>query len=85
MLETLMLRETAPTAGKLIREVQGRPRSGAPIVGIERAATSIVNPGPDEELPIGDVLYLLGNAEQLSRVRRLLEGEASLGARLQDD
>lgn len=80
MLKTLTLRETSAAAGRLIGELQVRTRSGAIIVGIGRGPVSIVNPGPDEPLQIGDTLYLIGNSEQLGRAQRLLEGEGQSGA-----
>jgi K+/H+ antiporter YhaU regulatory subunit KhtT len=43
--------------------------TGASIVGIERNGTSIINPGPDEELQAGDQILLLGNKMQLTTAR----------------
>jgi CPA2 family monovalent cation:H+ antiporter-2 len=62
----------SPAAGKLIRELQLRTRTGASIVGIERNGASIINPGPDEELQPGDQVLLLGNPSQLDAARTAL-------------
>ncbi len=61
----------SPVAGKLIRELELRTRTGASVVGIERNGESIVNPGPDEELRAGDKLLLLGSGDQLAQVAEL--------------
>ena len=55
-----------------------RTLTGASIVGIERAGTNLINPGPDEEILAGDRLVLLGSPEQLRLGRRFLEEPASL-------
>lgn len=62
----------APCQGKLIRELALRTETGASIVAIERAGTNLVNPGPDEELLVGDQVLLLGRRSQLDAARRYL-------------
>jgi CPA2 family monovalent cation:H+ antiporter-2 len=59
-------------AGRLIRELGLRTRTGASIVVLERAGTKLINPGPDEEIHAGDRLLLLGTAGQLEKARQLL-------------
>jgi K+/H+ antiporter YhaU regulatory subunit KhtT len=49
-----------------------RTRTGASIVGIERAASNVINPGPDEELQAGDRLLMIGSLEQLAAAENLL-------------
>lgn len=61
----------SPVAGKLIRELEVRSRTGASVVGIERNGENIINPGPDEELRAGDKLLLLGSSDQLAQVTEL--------------
>ena len=58
----------SPVASKLIRELELRTRTGASVVGIERNGENIVNPGPDEELRVGDKLLLLGSSDQIAQV-----------------
>ncbi len=74
-LETVRIAIGSPAAGKLIRELQLRTRTGASIVGIERNGASIINPGPDEELQADDRVLLLGSREQLDAARRHLQGQ----------
>ena len=52
-LETITIAADSAVAGKLIRELELRTRTGASIVGIERNGANIINPGPDEELQLG--------------------------------
>lgn len=67
------LPSTAPSAGRLIRELALRSSTGASIVGIERSdGQSVINPGPDEELQAGDRILLLGRREQLEAARNFL-------------
>lgn len=75
-LERVQLNDSSQVIGKLLREVQLRTRTGASIVGIQRRAQSIVNPGPDEELLVGDELLILGAEEQLQAAARLLQEPA---------
>ena len=73
-LETVVVAAGAPAAGRLIRELHLRRRTGASVVGIERAGQNIVNPGPDEELQPADGVLLIGTREQLEAARPLLRG-----------
>lgn len=76
-LDRIRIDETSPAARKLLSELQLRTQSGASVVAIERADTSIINPGPAEELLPGDTLMLIGTAEQIRLARDLLRGEAA--------
>jgi CPA2 family monovalent cation:H+ antiporter-2 len=71
-LETVSIREGSPAAGKLIRELALRTKSGASVVGIERAGQPLINPGPDEELLPGDQVLLLGSPAQLQAAKAML-------------
>lgn len=74
-LESVTILPGSSTAGKLIRELQLRTRTGASIVGIERSGGNIINPGADEELLAGDHVLLLGTRAQLEPARDVLAGE----------
>jgi CPA2 family monovalent cation:H+ antiporter-2 len=76
-LETVVVARGAPAAGKLIRELHLRRLTGATVVGIERGGSSIVNPGPDEELQPNDGVLLIGTRPQLEAARPLLRGKAA--------
>jgi len=73
-VELVPIGPDAPAAGRLIRELELRSRTGASVVGIERGDGTLVNPGPDEELQPGDVLLLLGSAAQRADAASLLTG-----------
>ena len=64
-------------ATKLIRELQLRTLTGASAVGIERDGTSVINPGPDEELQVGDRVLLLGDDTQLKAASKMLTAGAA--------
>ena len=49
--------------------------TGASVVGIQRQGSSIINPGPDEELLPKDQILLLGSPDQLEHGKQLLTGE----------
>lgn len=75
-LETLAVTADSSAVGKRIRELQLRTQTGASIVGIERNTGSVINPGPEEELQVGDRILLLGNPAQLESARRHLQFES---------
>ncbi|MFM7554475.1 MAG: cation:proton antiporter regulatory subunit [Verrucomicrobiota bacterium] len=62
----------SPAIGRRLRELQLRTLTGASIVGIDREGGSLVNPGADEELRVGDRLLLLGSPGQLESARGLI-------------
>jgi CPA2 family monovalent cation:H+ antiporter-2 len=68
-LELMPVNSGFPAAGRLIRELQLRTLTGASIVGIERQGGNVVNPGPDEEVQVGDQLLVLGTRGQLDAAR----------------
>ncbi|HWA86386.1 MAG TPA: cation:proton antiporter [Opitutus sp.] len=68
-LRIVTVAEDSAAAGQLIRELALRTKTGASIVAIERAGQRQINPGPDEELRVGDRLLLLGHADQLASAR----------------
>ncbi len=73
-LERVEIPADAPSAGKLLSELQLRTRSGATVVAIERGEEAIVNPGPDEEMRPGDILLLIGARRQIDLAREQLCG-----------
>jgi CPA2 family monovalent cation:H+ antiporter-2 len=73
LLEMVPIQPNSPAAGKLIRELELRRRTGASAVGIERNGESIVNPGPDEEFQPNDKVLLLGSRPQLDAALALLK------------
>ncbi|MDW8345256.1 MAG: cation:proton antiporter [Verrucomicrobiae bacterium] len=76
-LATVIITQSSPAANKLIRELELRSRTGATVVAIERGETSVINPGPDEELHPEDRLLLLGTPEQLRAAQAVLSASVS--------
>ena len=77
-LDTLLLSDGMPGAGRTPRELDLKKRTGAFLVGIERNGLEIVNPEGDELLLPKDQLLLLGSREQLDAAKIALAG-APLG------
>ena len=73
-LATVTVGAGAKAAGHMIRELALRTRTGTSVVALERNGHRQINPGPDEELHVGDTVLLLGTPEQLE-VARALFGE----------
>jgi K+:H+ antiporter len=70
-----MISPASPAAGRLIGELRLRSETGASVVGIERGGSSVLNPGPDEEIHPGDSVLLLGSGEQIRAAATLLHAE----------
>jgi CPA2 family monovalent cation:H+ antiporter-2 len=73
-IESLVLSPAMPGAGKSLRELELKTRTGAWVVGIERESREIVNPDADEILMPGDRLLIIGNPERLTAARGVLGG-----------
>ena len=78
-LETVAVAASSTCAGRLIRELELRARTGVSIVAIERAGKTLINPGPDDEVQAGDKLLLLGSPHQLSQGRAWLHEKRGTG------
>jgi len=72
-IEVPMTLSSEPSLG----ELDIRARTGANVLVIERGANSHPNPAPDFALKAGDRLLVLGSAENLLRLRALLENVLS--------
>jgi CPA2 family monovalent cation:H+ antiporter-2 len=70
-LKTVSLAGHSTFVGCIIAEVGLRTRTGASVVGIERAGGNIINPGPGEELQSGDQLLIIGSTDQLAAAEKL--------------
>ncbi len=73
-LATVTVAPGSKAAGRLIRELGLRTKTGASIVAMERPGLKLVNPGPDEEVHAGDKLLLLGTSGQIGSAVTLFEG-----------
>ncbi len=72
-LMSIHLNQQSPVVGKTIQDTDLRKLTGASIVAVKRAGTSIVNPVPSLKLTAGDELLLVGGPVQLEDARKLLE------------
>jgi len=75
MAEMVLPKESV-AAGRTIRDLQLRTRTGASIVGIERQGFHIVNPNPGVPLFPGDGLLLVGEPSQIERAKVILSETA---------
>ena len=71
--ERVAVGKASEAHGLSLREVDLRARTGASVIGIERAGHTVVNPTADEKLLAGDVALLLGDDEQIAQARALLK------------
>lgn len=71
--QTYLVLEGSPAAGRSIRELDLRSRTGVTVVALTRAGKPIANPSPDLQLAAGDVLVLVGTHRQLDEARRMFE------------
>jgi CPA2 family monovalent cation:H+ antiporter-2 len=73
---SLTLDATSPGAGKSLRELDLRGRTGALVLAIERDDQSFVLPRGEEVLKPGDRVLLTGPAESVEAARAILGGAA---------
>lgn len=71
-VETALIEDGARVVGRDLRTIRLRERTGVTLVGIVRADEKITNPGPRERLMSGDLVFLLGDPDQIRAVRVLL-------------
>ncbi len=64
-----------PTAGRSLRDLDLRRRTGTSVIAVVRGETSHANPPSDMTLEAGDCLVLVGSYEQIDRAFRFLDGE----------
>jgi len=70
MLEKLVLK-SKDLAGKTLKEIDLRKRTGCTVVAIERKG-ELIMPEPDTVLEEGDVLYIIGKEDKLKKVEKIL-------------
>jgi hypothetical protein len=77
-LMEIRVADGAAVAGKELRTLFLRRRTGVTLVGIRRAGQRIANPAGGERLQVGDHLLLLGEADQLQHASQFLARRAPL-------
>ena len=65
--ETVVVEHTSSSIGKTIGALKLRTRTGVSIIAITRDGQTEINPQPEWKLQAGDILVLLGGAEQIDR------------------
>ncbi|MEK6977601.1 MAG: TrkA C-terminal domain-containing protein, partial [Candidatus Hydrothermarchaeota archaeon] len=70
--EAMSIREASPAAGKALKDLDVRGKTGAMVVYLRRSGEHLVNPPPSTILHPGDVAILIGDEEQLNRAKSLL-------------
>lgn len=73
-IEWVTMTAAAPLTGHSIGDGQIRTRTGASVVAVIRADTSIPGPGPDFVLLEGDVVLVMGSVAGVDAATRLLVG-----------
>jgi CPA2 family monovalent cation:H+ antiporter-2 len=71
--ETYLVRDHSYASGRSIKELRIRSTTGATVIAVKRGNEIIPSPGLDFVFVTGDILYLIGNKESLSKALALLE------------
>ena len=71
-LEQMVIPLDGAAGGKTIGDLRVRSLTGGMIIAVSRDGTTRINPGPEEKLEAGDILALVGNAEQRKAMQDLL-------------
>ena len=72
MVHKLTLDMASPAVGGTVVSLNIRAKTGASVVSVERDGEMIRNVGPETEFRVGDVLYTMGNGEQIAALKDLL-------------
>ena len=75
-IQTLRVDEGSALAGRALNETDLRNVYGVSVVAVRRDGTMIPNPGGDQVVLPGDLLVLLGLAEEIAAVTTLIRGES---------
>jgi TrkA domain protein len=71
-IDWLPIRPGSPYAGRAIADTQARSRTGASIVAILRGDGAVPAPAPDAVLEPGDTLVVVGTAQGVKELSKLL-------------
>lgn len=73
-VEWFRVEADSPLAGRSIRELEVRGRTGASIIAILRGGDARPNPDPSAVVEAGDTLMVVGDREQVGRFRAMAKG-----------
>lgn len=74
-IDLLQVRPDSPMAGRSISDLKLRTRTGVTIISIERGKQILRNPSLSEKLQAGDLLAVLGTAEERAKAQDILDGK----------
>jgi CPA2 family monovalent cation:H+ antiporter-2 len=73
VVKTVAVPAGAWIAGRSLAEAALRSRTGATLLSVTRGKSTAVHPSPHDRLESGDVVCLVGDADQLAAAQQLLE------------
>jgi len=76
MTATYLVEPSSPAAGRPVRDVHLRERTGVTLVAIVRGGISTANPAPEFSIREGDILVLLGDHAGLEQAFQILGSDA---------
>lgn len=71
--ETFLIKDKTHASGRSLAQLSLRSETGATVIAVRRDEKLITNPDADFVLEPGDVVYLIGRKDNISRAFRLLE------------
>jgi len=71
--ETYLVRDRSPASGRSIKELRIRSTTGATVIAVKRGNEMIPSPGLEFAFMPGDIVYLIGSKESLSKAFALWE------------
>jgi CPA2 family monovalent cation:H+ antiporter-2 len=71
--ESYLVRDRSRASGRSLQELMIRPTTGATVIAVKRGNEIIASPGLEFVFTPGDIIYLIGSNESLSKAFALLE------------
>jgi CPA2 family monovalent cation:H+ antiporter-2 len=72
-IQNFLVKKGYRLAGKSIKELGLRSKTGVTIIAIKRGPEFLINPSPEEKIEEGDVLILIGKEEDLAKAQAYLK------------
>ncbi len=70
-LEEIVISDTSPLVGKMLKDSQIKNKTGTMVVAIKRNEDLITNPGAEEVIEKGDLLIAIGTRPQLAKLEEM--------------
>jgi len=71
-VDNILIEPKSPAAGRTLRELDIRKKTGATVIAVARNGEAVTNPGPDFALQPDDIVVLLGAHRDLDQAVNLL-------------